>query len=149
MRTIGPAILMTIGPALLALALIFAACTRAAAPVSVPSPTATPAASLAPAASPTPTGVASPAPKEAPATFILEIITPKDESVVQNASVLVQGRTVPDAVVSVNGQPVEVDASGNFTVTVALETGPNSIEVIASDFRRNQQSRVISLVFTG
>lgn len=149
MRTIGPAILMAIGPALLALALVFAACTKAAAPVSVPSPTATLAAASAPAASPTLIGVASPAPKEAPATFFLEIVSPKDEIVVQNASVLVQGRTVPDAVVSVDGQPVEVDGGGNFSATITLEQGPNSIEVIASDFSGNQQSRVISLVYAG
>lgn len=149
MRTIRPAILMTIGPALLALALIFAACTKAAAPVSAPAPTATLAAVSAPAASATPIGVSSPAPKEAPEGFFLEIITPKDESVVQESSVQVRGRTVPDAVVSVNGQPVEVDASGIFTATVALEIGPNPIEVIASDFRGNQHSMVISLVYTG
>jgi len=61
----------------------------------------------------------------------------------------VRGRTAPDAVVSINGQPVEVDGSGNFSGMVSLENGPNSIEVIASDFRGNQQSRVISLVYTG
>jgi uncharacterized protein YfaP (DUF2135 family) len=68
--------------------------------------------------------------------------------VVQESLVLIRGRTVPDAVVSVNGQPVDVDASGNFSATVSLEKGPNSIEVIASDFRGNHQSRVISLVQT-
>lgn len=143
MRTIGPALLKAIGPALMALALIFAACTGAVAP------TATPAAARAPAASSTPIGLATPAPKEAPATFFLEIVAPKDEIVVQESSVQVRGRTVPDAVVSVDGQPVEVDASGNFSATVTLEKGPNSIEVIASDFRGNQQSRVLSLIYTG
>jgi uncharacterized protein YfaP (DUF2135 family) len=77
----------------------------------------------------------------------LEIVTPKDESVVQNASVLVQGRTVPDAVVSVNGQPAEVDASGNFSATITLEQGPNSIEVIASDFLDNQESKVFTVIY--
>jgi uncharacterized protein YfaP (DUF2135 family) len=93
--------------------------------------------------------LATPAPKEAPATFFLEVVTPKDEIVVQESSVQVRGRSAPDAVVSVNGQPVEVDASGNFSATVTLENGPNSIDVIASDFRGNQQSRVISLIYTG
>lgn len=149
MRTIGPALFMAIGPTLMALALIFGACTKAAAPVSAPVPTATPAAALAPAASPTPIGAVTPAPKEAPETFFLEIITPKDESVVQDAVVLVQGRTAPDAVVSVEGQPVEVDGSGNFFATVTLEEGPNSIEVIASDFQGNHESRLISLIYAG
>lgn len=149
MRTNRPALLMAIGPALLALALIFAACTGAATPASAPSNTATPAVAHAPAASPTPIGIATAAPKEAPATFFLEVVTPKDEVVVQESSVQVRGRTVPDAVVSVDGQPVEVDSSGNFSATVTLENGPNSIEVIASDFRGNQQSIVLSLIYTG
>lgn len=148
MRTNRPPLIMAIVPALMALALIFTACTRPAAPVSAPAPTSTPVAAQAPAALPTPIGVASLAPKEAPTGFFLEIITPKDESVIQESSVQVRGRTVPDAVVSVNGQPVEVDGSGNFSVTITLEQGPNSIEVIASDFRGNQQSRVISLIYT-
>lgn len=147
MRTIGPAVSMAIGPALMALALIFAACSQAAVPASVPPPTATLAAARAPAASPAPIGIVTPAPKEALATFFLEIVTPKDESVVQNASVLVQGRTAPDAVVSVNGQPAEVDASGNFSATITLEPGPNSIEVIASDFLDNQDSKVITVIY--
>jgi hypothetical protein len=76
------------------------------------------------------------------------MVAPQDESVVSQSSVMVQGRTVPDAVVSVNGRTAEVDASGNFTITVTLELGPNSIEVIVSDFRGNQQSRVISVIRT-
>jgi len=137
MKTIGPAILMAIGPALMVLGVILAGCSRAAIPTPGPAPTATPAA------------VHAPAPQGAPATFFLEIATPKDEIVVREATVEVRGRTAPDAVVSINGQPVEVDGSGNFSGMVSLENGPNSIEVIASDFRGNQQSRVISLVYTG
>jgi len=96
----------------------------------------------------TPAPGAAPAQVAAPAGFFLEVAAPKDESVVQESSVQVRGRTAPDAVVSVNGQPVEVDASGNFSATITLEKGPNSIEVIASDFWGAQQSRVISLIYT-
>jgi uncharacterized protein YfaP (DUF2135 family) len=78
----------------------------------------------------------------------LEIVTPKDEIVVQEYQVQVRGRTVPDVVISVDGQPVEMDANGNFSATVTLEKGPNSIEVIASDFRGNQPSRVIFPIYT-
>jgi uncharacterized protein YfaP (DUF2135 family) len=82
-----------------------------------------------------------------PEAFFLEIAAPKNESVVRESSLMVRGRTVPDAVVSVNGQPVEVDASGNFSTTVTLEEGPNALEVIASDFRGHQQSRVVSVIY--
>ena len=129
-----------IGSALLILVLTFTACSKAAPPTSSPSPGA-PVVDTAPISGSETGGTA--------VAFFLEIAAPKDESVVRESTLTVQGQTAPDAVVSVNGLPVEVDASGNFSVTVALDPGPNPIEVIASDFSGNQQSRVISVIYTG
>ena len=81
-------------------------------------------------------------------TFFLEVLEPANESVVRNPSVKVVGRTVADAVVSANGQPVEVDALGNFSIIMKLEEGPNGIEIIANDFQGHQQARVLSVIFT-
>lgn len=144
MKTFRPALLVAKASALLALTLIFAACSRGPTPASVPSPAGTPPS----------IDVGPPAPGGAsvlvatPAGFFLDVVAPKDESVVQESLVQVSGRTVPDAVVSVNGQPVDVDASGNFSATVTLENGPNWIEVIASDFWGTQQFTAVSLIYT-
>lgn len=148
MRTIRPAVIATLGPALLATALLLASCSRGAAPTSAPPPAAGPAPAAAPPQA-APPATADRAVATAAATFFLEIAAPKDQSVVAESSVLVEGRTVPDAVVSVNGQPVEVDASGKFSTRVTLESGPNAIEVIASDFRGNYQPKVITVVYLG
>jgi uncharacterized protein YfaP (DUF2135 family) len=49
--------------------------------------------------------------------------------------------------VSVNGQPVEVDAEGNFGATIMLQQGLNQIEVVASDYEGKQASRILTVTY--
>ena len=114
----------------------------------VPSPTPTPAADTAPPPTPTltPTGAATLTPDDTERLF-LEIIEPEDESVVSTEAVAVQGTTAADAVVSVNGAVVEVDAQGAFEAIVTLEEGPNLIEVVASDLTGAEESRDIVVIY--
>ena len=69
------------------------------------------------------------------------------ESVVRTSPVSISGVTTPDAVVSVNGVLVGVDAEGGFTSKVALQEEPNVIEMVASDFRGNQVSVVLTIIY--
>lgn len=71
----------------------------------------------------------------------LYISWPADDSIVNSNSVPVIGATSVDAVVTVNGAPVEVDELGIFSKSVELEEGPNVIEVTASDLQGNIQSQ--------
>ncbi len=150
------------------------ACAKAPTATPVPSPTATatpsittptptetptrpPAATVTPTGTPTqpptvtvtPIGTPIPSPKaeDTPVAFFLEVLTPENETVVQEGSVEVRGRTVPDAVVTVNGQVVEVGSDGGFLAMAQLEEGPNTIEVIASDFQGNQEAQVLTVVY--
>lgn len=66
---------------------------------------------------------------------------------VNTPTVEIRGRTVPDAVVSVNGTAVEVASSGDFSSVVPLAEGPNSIEVIVSDFQGSQEYQVLSVIY--
>jgi len=77
----------------------------------------------------------------------LEITEPEDESVVHVSEIVVSGITRSDAVVSINDAVVEVDEDGKFSATVTLEVGPNSIEVIASDYEGNEESQVLTLIY--
>ena len=77
----------------------------------------------------------------------LTITEPLNESVVTSQTVTVQGITNVDAVVSVNGHIVSVDASGGFTETVTLDIGPNYIEVVSSDFSDNYSSVTTSVIY--
>lgn len=97
------------------------------------------------------TGSGSPTPSELDSDitkngFFLTMTQPIDESIINTDKVEVIGVTVPNAVVSVNGNLAEVDAEGNFTMMVVLEEGPNLIEVIASDSEGNQESHTLVII---
>jgi len=72
-----------------------------------------------------------------PTGIPLYLFWPVDNATVNSTSVSIIGATSVDAVVTVNGVPVEVDVLGLFSILVTLEEGPNVIEVIASDLMGN------------
>ncbi|MBN1643646.1 MAG: hypothetical protein JW856_02340 [Dehalococcoidales bacterium] len=80
------------------------------------------------------------------AALPLTVSEPVNDSVVTSQSVTVKGTTNADAVVSINGKIVSVDASGNFSEPVTLELGPNLIEVVASDFYGNTANVAITII---
>ena len=56
-----------------------------------------------------------------------------DESIVRSDTVLLRGITSADAIVSVNGVILEIQPEGTFELTLALDPGPNIVDVVASD----------------
>ena len=82
-----------------------------------------------------------------PQPFFLLITEPENQSIVSEATIRVTGRTAPAVVVSVNGVGVGVDALGIFSTTVALEPGPNVIEVVATNPDGRVLSAVVALIF--
>ena len=100
-----------------------------------------------------PTRTTTPAPGVPGATpslpaLSLVITVPQDEVVVKDAVLRVVGRTSPDAVVSVDGRIVRtMDIEGNFSTLVSLVEGPNLVEVIATDYRGGQASRVLTVIY--
>ena len=70
----------------------------------------------------------------------LDVITPVDGQIFErNNRVKVEGNTEKDAQVYANGFLANVDASGNFEVTVPLVEGDNTIEVKALDDAGNSK----------
>ena len=57
------------------------------------------------------------------------------------------GVTRPDAVVAINGDPVDVNASGIFSGLSELEEEANLVEVIATDIDGNIRSGVIAVFY--
>ena len=104
----------------------------------VPTPTATPVPPT-PTPTPEPTATTTPAPTPGSGTFnlSLEFEGLGDESVVRGDTVLLRGLTSADAIVSVNGVIVEVQADGSFELTLVLAEGPNEVEIVASDLSGN------------
>ena len=136
-----------------ALALLAVACsgsdpTATLVPTQTPVPTATvsPTPTATPEPTSTPTETATPEPT-LPTELFLEMITPADESVVNQATIFVRGRTTPDAVVSIDGETIGVNAQGEFSVELSLQEGPNIIEIAVSNLTGDQESTLLSVIY--
>ncbi len=71
------------------------------------------------------------------AALPLSIFYPPDGVEVDQPSINVVGGARQDAIVGVNGTPVEVNSLGIFAAEVPLESGANLIEVVAADINDN------------
>ena len=134
--------LVVLVPLLLAGAL---GCVRESTP-----PTATQPAPSGQQGSPTTVPASTPTPQSRVIAvgLLLELQSPPEEEVVvMQPTVEVRGKTVLDAVVTINGEVVPVDASGEFSANVELESGPNTITVVANDFQGNEQARVLTVIY--
>jgi Glucodextranase, domain B len=140
---------------LLLVGLAVACIATAACVKSTPRSTAVPPPTTQATAVPTPPGqqaAPSPTPQSVPVSttqrfgLFLEIEGLGDENIVRGDSVVARGQTTPDAILSINGVIVSVSSDGTFEVQLALEPGPNVLEVVASDLDGNEVSKVIAVV---
>jgi hypothetical protein len=76
----------------------------------------------------------------------LKITEPADESVVKSDAINLSGSVSTTAEITINGASVAVE-NGNFTATVELEEGPNSLEVRASDGKGHEEVKVLTIVY--
>jgi hypothetical protein len=124
---------------------------------AIPEPTVTPE-PTATAVPPIPTPTATPVPTAIPeptATFVpgsgtfnvaLDFEEIGDESIVYSDTVLLRGQTSADAVVSVNGVIVEVQADGTFELTLVLDPGGNFVDVVASNLAGSVFSSSLAII---
>ena len=95
------------------------------------------------------TGVAEPTATAVPVTtfgLFLEVVGLSEENIVRGDSLFLTGRANPDAVMSVNGVIISIAPDGSFGVSLALNPGPNLIEVVVSDLSGATESRVITVI---
>lgn len=78
----------------------------------------------------------------------LAVSSPTSGQQVNSASLVVRGKTAPNADVAVNDQDVKADASGNFQATVNLDEGDNEIFVTASDTTGNVSEWSTTVTYT-
>ena len=123
--------------------------------VAVPSSTATPAPlsaqeeTEAPAATEVPpTTAPSPTPVATEGEMFLQLVSPPETEVFTDVgSLTVAGRTRVDAVVTIDDTIVEPNIDGEFSLDVALEEGPNIIEVVASVASGEQMDLVLVVIY--
>lgn len=82
-----------------------------------------------------------------PQPFLLLVTEPRTQSVVYNSLLRLTGRTGPNAIASINGVSVAVDLFGSFSTTVALEPGPNMIDVVATNNDGQILSTVVAVIY--
>ena len=82
-----------------------------------------------------------------PLPFFLVVGEPQDQSIVSDNPVHLSGRTIPGAMVSVNGVSVPVDELGIFSTSVRLQLGPNTVDVLASSPEGDLLGQVIAVIF--
>lgn len=63
----------------------------------------------------------------------LTISSPVNGATVTTATIVVRGKTKPNAEVFVNDEAIIADTAGNFSVTLALDEGDNPIVISAND----------------
>jgi hypothetical protein len=107
-----------------------------------PSPTAT----LVPTAVAQPTTAQQDTDKTP--SFFLDLLQPTSlELIVNEPDLIVGGKTVVDAVVTVNDDIVVTDSEGLFGALVTLDPGPNLIEVVGSVLSGESKGLVITAVY--
>ena len=66
---------------------------------------------------------------------------------VDDPNLTIMGATRPDAVIGVNGVPVEVNSFGIFSTAIVLEEGTNLIEVVAVDLDENVNFQTVVVFY--
>ncbi len=101
----------------------------------------------------TPTPVLEQSPTLIPTPSLsLEIISPEDESIIEEEKITLEGKTAPESVVVViypEGENiVEADKEGNFETEITLVGGANEIKITAYDKEGNQVEKNLTLVYS-
>jgi hypothetical protein len=90
--------------------------------------------------------VADPSPR--PALF-LSVVDPSEDDVevpLATTTLGIRGATRGDAVVSVDGNLVDLDEQGGFVAEAQLDEGVNEISIVASDVEGNQVTTTLFVV---
>lgn len=77
----------------------------------------------------------------------MEVSTPADDGLTDDADLEVVGRASPDATVSVNGLLTSRGPEGEFTLDLQLDEGPNLLEIIATDLTGRHQEIVRTVIY--
>jgi hypothetical protein len=85
---------------------------------------------------------------QAAASFFLELIEPSSlEIVVTEPDLIIGGRSLADALITVNDQIIVPDIDGLFGALVTLEPGPNLIEIVGSTFSGETGGLILTAVY--
>jgi len=78
--------------------------------------------------------------------LILVITSPTDQAVVSQPSVEVRGTVSTEAVLTINND-IYILTAGAFTETVALDDGPNAIQIAASNMSGTEVDKILTVTY--
>ena len=92
----------------------------------------------------------APTPQPGAAELILEVNSPRDNTVVRLDTITVEGLSSPDATISVNGRLAIPAPYGRFStdLSIAEEDNPLLIEVIATSISGERRDIVLTVIYT-
>jgi hypothetical protein len=79
----------------------------------------------------------------------LVISNPSQSTKVAIEQIEISGKTDPGATVAINDQVINQDKEGNFKETIALRSGVNTIQIVATNHFNKQKSQTITVLRTG
>jgi len=86
------------------------------------------------------------------AGLLLTITSPEDNSISDQETIEVSGKTSTEAVVVIlypKGEKIlEADEKGNFSTEISLAGGNNEIEISAHDLEGNDASQVLTVIYS-
>jgi cytoskeletal protein RodZ len=77
---------------------------------------------------------------------VLQVKSPQDQQTVEIPTVIVEGKTDPEAKIKVNNQDVGVDKVGNFKEEIKLSSSANTVEITATS-KFGQIAKISRTVF--
>lgn len=80
-------------------------------------------------------------------SLTVKLLEPQDGVTVNTDLLTVRGEAPPETVVTVNDDILVVGADGKFESDVALEEGPNVIEIVASDLEDNEVTFIVTVTY--
>jgi ABC-type Fe3+-hydroxamate transport system substrate-binding protein len=80
-------------------------------------------------------------------SLTVRLLQPQDGATVSTRIVTIKGEAPPETVVSVNDDILVVGADAKFESDVALEEGPNVIEIVASDLDGNEVTSIVAVTY--
>jgi hypothetical protein len=88
-----------------------------------------------------------PSSQPSPVTWAFKLLSPLDGEVVDQPEVDLKGSTNLDAVMTVNDDVYLLTGGEDFSIPISLVEGPNSLEIVVSDYAGEEIDQVLGITY--
>lgn len=76
----------------------------------------------------------------------LDVSSPTSGQTVTTPNIMVEGKTTPNAEVSINDKDIIADTLGNFSIPIVLDEGENILSISASNKEGNYAEKEVTVI---